>query len=66
MFILYIIFGIATGLVAAIVALLAGASFLTAFFAYALAGMVGMSLGLVWALSPKENKVAKQAVTQRS
>jgi hypothetical protein len=66
MFIGYIAFGIASGLIAAIVALFSGAGFLTAFFAYILAGIIGVVAGSVWAIAPKYSKSAKQPLTHRS
>lgn len=65
MFIVYIAFGVASGLIAATVTLLSGASFFMAFLAYALAGLGGMLAGLIWAGVPKNN-TAKHTVTQRS
>ena len=65
MFIVYIAFGIASGLIAATVALLAGSTFFMAFVAYVLAGLAGMVAGLVWTLVPKPRRTTKHAATQR-
>ncbi|MFA8441754.1 hypothetical protein [Yoonia sp.] len=66
MFIVYIAFGMASGLIALIVSLLSGGTLLAAFGAYVLAGMVGMFAGLVWASIPKKGRSAKHAAAQRS
>ena len=66
MFIVYIAFGITSGLIAATVALFSGTGFLMALAAYVLAGMAGMIAGLIWTSIPKQGRTAKQIVTQRS
>lgn len=66
MFVVYIAFGIISGLVAATIALLSGFGIFTAFIAYALAGIAGMVVGLIWASVPKQNVAAKHPATQRS
>ena len=66
MIVVYIAFGTISGLIAAAVALLSGFSILTAFAAYALAGIAGMIAGLAWAGSPKPSNTAKHPATQRS
>lgn len=66
MFIVYLILGIVSGLIAAAVALLSGASFLMAVLAYGLGGIAGMIAGLVWSHLPKQTKPTKQPATQRS
>ena len=65
MFIAYIVFGIASGLIAAVVVLLSGAGLLMAFLAYSLAGMAGIIGGLVWASVPKLTGETKHAAAQR-
>ena len=65
MFIVYIAFGVASGLIAAIVALFSGTSLLMAFVAYALAGIAGMVAGLIWASVPKQWRTAKHSAAQR-
>lgn len=66
MFIVYIAFGIASGLIAVTVALLSGASMGMAFLAYVLAGIAGMVAGLIWANMPNQLRTQKQPATQRS
>lgn len=66
MLILYVILGIASGLVAAIAALVAGSGLLSAFLAYVIAGIGCMILCTVWSLMPRRTNSAKNAVTLRS
>jgi hypothetical protein len=66
MLILYIILGIASGLIAAIAAVVAGANLLSAFLAYVLAGSAATVLCICWSLAPRRSRAAKNAVTQRS
>ncbi len=65
MFIVYIAFGMASGLIALTVALLSGVGLLAAFGAYVLAGMVGMVAGLVWTSAPKPARATKHTAAQR-
>ena len=65
MFIVYIVFGVAAGLIAATVTFVSGAGYLAVLFAYVLVGMFGMLGGLVWANSPNFSKPFKHALTQR-
>ncbi len=65
MLILYIILGIASGLIAAIAAVVAGSSLLYAFLAYVLAGIVGTVLCVLWSLLPSRSQTTKNAVTMR-
>lgn len=66
MLILYIILGIASGLIAAIAAVVAGSSLFSAFLAYVLAGFAATVLCVCWSLMPRRNQTAKNAVTLRS
>jgi hypothetical protein len=66
MFIAYIAFGITSGLIAAIVAVLSGAGPLAAFFAYSAAGLIGIIGGLVWARVPKQGLEIRNSAAQRS
>ena len=65
MFIVYIAFGILSGIIAAAAALLSGSGSLTALIVYVVAGAVGMVFTAIWTLIPKENHTAKSAVTQQ-
>ncbi len=62
----YILPGIVSGILAAIVAFLSGAGLLLAFVAYVVGGMVGMVTAIVWMLSPPKPAQSKHSVTQRS
>ncbi len=66
MIIVYIAFGIASGMIAASVALWTGAGLFSAFVAYIIAGMVGMAAGVVLVTAPQQSKPVKQALTHRS
>ncbi len=66
MFIAYIAFGITSGLIAAIVAVLSGAGLFAAFLAYSLAGMIGIVGGLIWASVPKQGRETIHVDAQRS
>lgn len=66
MIIVYIAFGIASGMVAATVTLWAGAGLFPAVVAYIIAGMAGMMTGAILVTAPEQAKPVKQALTQRS
>ncbi|KQB96322.1 hypothetical protein AL073_09990 [Loktanella sp. 1ANDIMAR09] len=66
MFILYIILGIALGMVAATVALLSGAGIFLAILAYIVGGMIGFVAGLLWVHVPRQECAEKHAAAQRS
>lgn len=66
MFIVSIAFGILSGIIAAIAALLSGSGFTTALVIYVVAGMVGTIFMVVWNMIPKQSHRAKGVVTQRS
>jgi uncharacterized membrane protein YeaQ/YmgE (transglycosylase-associated protein family) len=66
MFIVYIILGIASGIVAATVALLSGAGVLLAILAYIIGGIVGVVAGALWSIAPQQNRAEKQTAAQRS
>ncbi|HEV8036045.1 hypothetical protein [Yoonia sp.] len=66
MFILYIILGIASGMVAATVTMLSGAGIFLAVLAYILGGMIGFVAGLVWVNAPQQERSEKHAAAQRS
>ncbi len=66
MFILYIILGIASGMLATTVALLSGAGIFLAILAYILGGMIGFVAGLVWVNIPQQERSEKHAAAQRS
>ncbi|PXW72223.1 hypothetical protein C7964_101332 [Loktanella sp. PT4BL] len=66
MFILYIILGIASGMLATTVALLSGAGIFLAILAYIVGGMIGFVAGLVWVNTPQQERSEKHAAAQRS
>lgn len=66
MFILYIILGIASGMLATTVALLSGAGIFLAILAYILGGMIGFVAGLAWVNTPQQERSEKHAAAQRS
>jgi uncharacterized membrane protein YuzA (DUF378 family) len=66
MFIVYIILGIASGIIAAAVTLLSGAGVLLAILAYILGGMTGFIAGILWSNAPHQNKAEEHAAAQRS
>ncbi len=65
MIIVYIAYGIVSGMVAASTALWVGAGLFSAFVAYIIAGIVGMTAGLVLVAAPKQIRPLKQPLTQR-
>lgn len=66
MFIATLAFGVASGLSSSIVALLVGSSFLTAFAAYIVGGLIGVMASILYMLQPGRAAPAKQPITQRS
>ena len=66
MFIVYIAFGIASGIVAATMTLLAGSGLFMAFLAYIVGGLAGVTASLLWMLFPLRGGPAQQPVTQRA
>lgn len=66
MFIVYIAFGIASGLFAAFVTLMSGSGILMALAAYFIAGVAGMVFAICWSLVPQRTTIGKTPLTQRS
>lgn len=48
MLVVYIVLGISSGLIAAIIALLSGAGILASLIAYLIAGTIGVFMGVLW------------------
>lgn len=65
MVIMYLGFGIISGLLASVIALLSGAGIFLAFIAYVLAGIAGMLAGVLCSTMPRQARAVAQSVTRR-